>query len=70
MQIDVPDDIPANFFNLRGYMADSGKIQMWKEIDTKIKKFDRHEILLRPSRVLTEKTEDENQRYKHCTTKY
>ena len=52
MHIDSLDDLPANFFNLRGYMSDSGKTQMWREIDMKIKKFDRHEIHLKPSKAV------------------
>ena len=49
MEITSIDDMPTNFYNIRGQLSDGGKTQMWREIDTKLKKFDRHEIELRPT---------------------
>ena len=48
LDIESLDDTQSSYFKTNGRLADSGKEQYWKELDFKMKKFDRRQMDLKP----------------------
>ena len=60
--LDAGSVLKYTHFDLCGKLTSSGRIAFWKEVDSKIKIFDRQEVSLKPHRIVSESRREETNR--------